>query len=729
MMFKVKVKYVFKTIFTPLYGINKQPAVQVSTPRRPVGRGCGHRPFKKALILFLLICCALSLPAATVTIPGDVSSISFYTGFFYNLPADDFIYYLNDRLLFFENPDGRLFPTGVRIQLRRVLRVHKKVKELMREINKNDAETVTINLKTQEGTEQAEDLISLFGLYLEQNKKGRWQVYVDESKGVIDYYKFSSLDIDTLVKQLNKTGLLHFKITNSNLTIPWDFAYLNRITGLNIDAASFFETMVENEKFSLLLATLFRLSEKERKFLDNLDAWQKIYRDKQLLMGTFVLSTALRTAGNRLMVPGGREGEAFWSSLVGADCVDSPLEFLEKLATMEDGKFNYLYVFSFFMPEEKRKALLFDYNAAEMLDVLSHLYLKKGEKIVMSSLPGLRDFNFFTFLYSLRVKDGKIQIPGGIPAWMEVLKKKKDKKDKEDGEQAAGPADLMIKLLEGSKKNGKKMSALQKFMSLDAKFSHRPGLWTPQVLTTLYNNYEEYNILVDFIERIPIKKPGTVLNLFQWLQPFGKVNRKDRVIYVAIFQSMLDILSHTAKYAPQSYDYDRLIEKLIDIPLTKPIFCEAMLNYFNKELKIRLNYETIDRALQNFVLTGVENRTVRVNNLDYRYLAKELYRDTIKEIQSSQEVCTMADLLEIIDLLDGIIKYDTGRDPDIGERLHEAFLLLPHPDISEDAPKIIRERVITYPRSALDKDIARLTKSLKSSAPKEKVKEHHKLHQ
>ena len=90
--------------------------------------------------------------------------------------------------------------------------------------------------------------------------------------------------------------------------------------------------------------------------MDEIDAWERIFQDKQLLVGTFVLSTALRTDGGRLVVPGGKAAEEFWSTLVGVDCVDFPLDFLEKLTTLEDGKFNYLYVFSFFLEYQKKIA-------------------------------------------------------------------------------------------------------------------------------------------------------------------------------------------------------------------------------------------------------------------------------------------------------------------------------------------------------------------------------------
>lgn len=680
------------------------------------------------LILLFFTFPLILMSGETIKIPGDVNSISFYTKFFYNLPADDFLYYLNDRCLLSEDPDGRLFPTGIRQQLQKVIIVHNRIKEFIQENGGKDGNTITINLNKDNAFDTAEELISLLGLYLEKDKNGNYLIYVDDSAGVIDYYKFAMLDIDTMIKQLNKAKLLHVRMTDSDVAIPWDLQYVNEITGLDLDASSFFQTLVEDERLSLLLGILYRFSSKEMNFFDNLvtsprlGAWKRIYQDTKKLVGLFMLSTALRVNDSRIMVPGGQEAEKFWSDLVGVDCSESPLEFIESLVTMEEGRLNYLYLFSFFLPESSRKAVLFDYNADKISELLPLIPLNKNERVNASSIPKLRDFNFFTLLYCLRVEDGRVQIPGGISAWMKAINKKKFD---ETAQVKVEMSDLFAALLEESSKMStmKKMSALQKFMSLYTKFYDRPQLLTEEVISTLYEGYEDYNILVDFIEKIPVKKPETVMKLYNWVKRFGGVNKEDSLMFTAIFQSLLDILSHTAKYAPDKSDYDRLVEKLIAIPMEKDLFCDAIFQYLHEEFKIRLLKENIDRAFTNFVLSGVENRSLRFGGLSYRYMARELYRDLVKEIQQTQEVCTLSNLIEVMDLLDDIVKYNAGQDSKIEERLQETFLLLPQPDISDDAPKVIKERVIAYSRSSLEKNIKRFAEKIRDGATKDKLAE------
>ncbi|MDQ1352282.1 MAG: hypothetical protein QG657_2588, partial [Acidobacteriota bacterium] len=59
---------------------------------------------------------------------------------------------------------------------------------------------------------------------------------------------------------------------------------------------------------------------------------------------------------------------------------------------------------------------------------------------------------------------------------------------------------------------------MQKFISLYNKFYYRPQLLTEEVLSLMYNNYDQYNVLVDYIEKIPIRKPETVIKLFTWVK-------------------------------------------------------------------------------------------------------------------------------------------------------------------------------------------------------------------
>ncbi len=98
-------------------------------------------------------------------------------------------------------------------------------------------------------------------------------------------------------------------------------------------------------------------------------------------------------------------------------------------------------------------------------------------------------------------------------------------RDSMPGLKNAGPGDmeapgdmfdLLAELLVRSKKDKKPISEIQKFLSITTKFSTRPQLMTEEVLATMYFNYDDYNVLVDFIEKIPIREPETVLKLFEW---------------------------------------------------------------------------------------------------------------------------------------------------------------------------------------------------------------------
>lgn len=43
----------------------------------------------------------------------------------------------------------------------------------------------------------------------------------------------------------------------------WDYGFLRQVTGLELNADSFFEILLKDEKFSLLLGALYRLTDRE----------------------------------------------------------------------------------------------------------------------------------------------------------------------------------------------------------------------------------------------------------------------------------------------------------------------------------------------------------------------------------------------------------------------------------------------------------------------------------
>jgi len=240
----------------------------------------------------------------------------------------------------------------------------------------------------------------------------------------------------------------------------------------------------------------------------------------------------------------------------------------------------------------------------------------------------------------------------------------------------------------------------------------------------MYHNYEDYNVLVDFIEKLPIRKPGTALKLFTWAYKFSALNRREKVLFVSLFQSLLELLSHASKYAPDRYDYDTLIEKLVEIPFDPKDCYDGLFAFFKTELKI----EPDNKTLIDFVLEGINNQILNLNGTDYKFTIQDIYRECIKEILQSQGVCTLSTLLYINRLLDqlqlesGQSTIDIDTDTDIGSRISEAFRQLPYAEISKDAPKHIRDRVMAYHRNDLYAELERLNESINTKGSKSVLK-------
>jgi len=266
--------------------------------------------------------------------------------------------------------------------------------------------------------------------------------------------------------------------------------------------------------------------------------------------------------------------------------------------------------------------------------------------------------------------------------------------------------DILTELLERSNKEKKTNEEMQKFVSLYTKFYHRPQLMTEDVLSRMYHNYEKYNIMVDFIEKIPIQKPGTAVKLLNQAENIDRMDKKEKAFYTSIFQSLLELFSHAAKYEPHRYDYDALIEKLVNIPFNHDLFYDKIFEFFKTELKIKPG----KKDLIDFILEGIDNQTMSIENTDYKFIIKDMYKKNIEEILQSQEACSLSTLLKINGLFDRVLseRENLPTANDIVNRISELFTQLPYAEISKEAPKRIRERVMAYSNERLNKDLKKL---------------------
>ncbi len=294
--------------------------------------------------------------------------------------------------------------------------------------------------------------------------------------------------------------------------------------------------------------------------------------------------------------------------------------------------------------------------------------------------------------------------------------------------------DILIELLERSNKEKKTNGEIQKFVSLYTKLYHRPQLVTEDVLSRMYHNYDKHNVMVDFIEKIPIQKPETAVKLLNLAENIARIDKKEKALHTSIFQSLLELFSHAAKYAPHRYDYDALIGKLVGIPFNHDLFYDKIFEFFKTELKIKPG----KKDLIDFVLEGIDNQTMSIENADYKFIIKDMYKKNIQEILQSQEVCSLFTLLKINGLFDQLLseRENLSTANDIVNRINETFNQLPYAEISREAPKRIRERVMAYSNGRLNKDLKKLGEKINRLADAsdlksliEKIKENYLLPQ
>jgi len=675
--------------------------------------------FAAVLICSFLLISALS--AESVVIPGNVFRLNSYSTFLYNLSPDDYLNYLNERLLFSEMPDERITHGRIREKLFRLVAKHNEIRQFLQSIGADSSLAVSIDVTYGKGLKNAQRLLNLLALDLKYNDEGNHRITPKGRRSEVIYYKFARVDVKVLEEQLNQNNTLYFELQETLLPLPWTFRFFHKVTGFNFDSASFFQNVLIDERLSLLLATLYQLSDYEIEFINDLvlspeyGAWKEIYENKKLLMGFFVLAHALRVKDGSLRIPGGSEAESFWSELAGEDCRGYPLEFLKSIALKNKGKLNYFYVFSYFLPEEKLKAITFNFDPEKMQEILKRVSLGNHEKISGSRIPQLENFNYFTMLYSLREKDGRIQFPGGTAAWLAALTESKPKKDNNDIE-----LEFFITLLEETKKSNE-ASSLQKFTSLYTKFFERPSILTEDIIRIFYQNYSKFNVLIDFIEKIPIQNPNTVNRLFQWLNSLDRLNETERDIFTALYQSLFEIISHKAVYTTGAIDFDQLVLDLIQIPLARDSFPSDFFKLIENNTRGNLNKENVEQKFFDFVLADINNQDIKIDEVEYSFLIKDAFKADLNDVLQTQEVSSLSVIFEIESLLETVFQSSQYINTRTREQIVRAFEMLVHPGISAKAPELMQKMVTRYLPSELDMDVELFLNHLTNNASKEIV--------
>jgi len=686
-------------------------------------------------MLFFLIVPVSLMPGAMVKLPGSITNFVFYLQSF-SASEKDIIYHLTETLLFEQMPSfedvlkaslqesravryqyddykrARLMYNNIRLmilknRLRTIISQHRVLKEyLLNKLARDPMEKISLDLKHPQESAVANFVFKQMGLKLKKDANQQYQlveVLLPPHYKINQYYQISGINTWNLEKVLNKTQRFDFQLEEFEANIPWTFDFLREITGLELTPDSFAEILTGDKRFRLLVGLLYRLSDREINYINrlkpDLKAWKRIYNDDRLLCGMFVLSHALRVKNGQLVLPGAPHPDAasFWNKLTGSDYLREPFEFLEQLAVKDDGKLNYFYIFAFFLPADTQKVIWCNFNDQKFQEIYQLVELNKKEKIRGLDIPGLRDFGFFTLVYALRTRDGEIEFPGGIDAWAEAIGQIETKKA-DIGNKSSG-----FELLKYLLSTAKKKDSLQRFISIYCKFFYRPEILTPEVIRTFYENYPEYNVLVDFIEKIPIKDPQTVLRMFSRVESFKSLKGKETA--TAVFQSLLELLAQKAKYAPNRFQYDGLIEELLRMPLDEKSLYDAVFQFFARHLEIDLTPSEVDQSFWDFLLPP--DPEVVVQHQTYRLETSSLLKKHILMLFEKQSTTNLSLLVKINRLLDYFGSPSSSQSyKEVGKQLFEAFRQLPLPEeIDEEMIKKIRREV--NPRSRRNIDLAR----------------------
>jgi hypothetical protein len=689
-----------------------------------------------AMILLMVLMSAVTGRAASVTIPGSKKHAEHYITYAYSMPGEDLLFHLNETVLFDYMPTyadveevigrginspivmGKLRTVILReltrstkmtftYRFRNILRSHRELLQYLEEVNGNPTDPLNVDVSTREGFRSASRLFKRLGLALRKEADNSYrllELVKSPRFNVNQLYKLMGINTWRLQKQLTVTQKFQFQLKECQFRIPWEMDFLQTITGLPLDSKNFVRFLFNNPKLNRLVALLYRLSDVEIDFIGKLEpglgAWKEIYSSEELLTGMFLLSHALRIRNGRILLPGGIAAAGFWQEQAGAHPVEQPWPFIRSLALKDSGKLNWFYIFGFFLPETLQEVAFCNFEGQKFQQVYHLLRLARGEKLSRLRLPALQDFSLFSFFYCLQTRDGNILFPGGIDAWAKTV-----------GAKENSLFAIVKRLLDIRK--GKE--GLKRFISIYSKFFDRPQLLTEQaVLDTLYRKYTDYNVLIDFIERLPLQRPETVLKLFRWAKSFDRLRGPGKEESIAVFQSLLALLSNGAEFNPGPNNYDRLLEKLMQIPLEGADAYDGIFRFLENVCDVDLDPDRAERSFADFMLGNAGDPEITILNQSYVLEAANLLRFINKEIREKQESCSFSQLTRINGLLREFV-ISPGGHRDIFDQLNDALDVLPRPeDNGETLIRKARELIAKKTKKASKKQILKVIRSMKA---------------
>ncbi|MCP4215333.1 MAG: hypothetical protein GY765_11795, partial [bacterium] len=693
--------------------------------------------------LWFVILLVQLLPAATatITVPGVSENLNSYLKGADVKAHDNCIYNLNELLLFEKLPTvGETKEALFKLYLRKLNRVnkitlhdvrrqhvidlnqsftyslrsifthHSAIKDFLTRAASDPYAPVRFSLTKPAELQGAKYLLKLLGLTLFRSSTGEYGLHDASSPPNYEnnrYYKITNIVWLRLQRALNKTGHLEFQLKEDKAELPESLEFFSTVTALPLTADNFLETLSQNRQLQLLLGMIYRLGKNEIAYISQLEpdltAWKRIYHNGAFLSGMFFLSHSLRVEEGRIQLPGGGAAGAVWDTLAGTPHHPPSLDFLAQVATLDDGKLNYLYTFSFFLPTESRNALFNTNDPQRALALYRLVSLGRKEKLENLTLPSLHDQGFFTLMYALQTRDGKFFFPGGIAAWTKAVGAKENN---------------VVSLLETLGKNQEKKNGIGCFMAVYSKFLQRHELMTPEVIETLYKNYGKYNVLVDFVEKIPFKNPDTVLKMFSWVKSLEstKGSDKKKESLTAILQSVLELLSRAARNNDAPVDYDGIVLQLTAIPFSAPEAYDGYFQFFENYLAY--DPQEADDSFMEFALSGITNRPLTLHEQNYRLESFNFKKTGTVKIMKSQSVCSLSQLAQINRLL---AEAATAPNPTTIQAIKTAFESLPQAELPPDAPLILRKSATSYSTKTLLKRVNKLTGKLEKKAEKKEI--------
>ena len=484
-----------------------------------------------------------SLPdRSTIVVPGGIRGLAEAVEIDVTVPPSRFVAeYARAVLEGTTRLDREKFKNRVRLYEQTV----QSLKTFGRE--NNDGTEISIDVRTNQGFDSAQKILSLLGWRIVRAKKNvLMEIGIDEDAAVRQTFA-SAMGIDELSikKHLEDGQIVTFTILDERASVIFDQPFwFSAILRQPQPRRSLLGEMLENPQLTRLYMGLAGMTDETRRAVVSSINPDELLKQSQRL--SFYGSSIAIEAG-RVVLPGGDQAAGAWNNLVEMSPDRAP-QFIENLIRKDNGKLFAYYHSLAVLPQDHQR---FFTRTPQRLSAFYTVFPFDDATSLQRNFFHRREGTFPRMARELPLdQDGNVRFPGSERVWTIGQGASKNhaqiqKLTKRIGDASPPDAEDEILLRMLDQKNeiaGLKVSQVENFLAVAKIDAHRKQPMDDVMALTLSQMYAKYRVIFPYFATLSSLNSNDVTTFARAAERIEKVDEAEMNTVLGEFHSLIELI-------------------------------------------------------------------------------------------------------------------------------------------------------------------------------------------